>query len=130
MAKKKKKNKLPKTIMGIKIPKELRSGTVAAALASPVVLGIVAEIIYTIGASASRRAGESGAVDRAEHSIRKASANIADAAGHQTSALSHAISAAVHAFLDTLHDYREDHADQRATPRKAGRAAEADPHFH
>jgi hypothetical protein len=54
MAKRKKnKNHLPKRIMGVKIPKELRRGSVGAFLASPIAANVLGNIIYDAGRGAA-----------------------------------------------------------------------------
>lgn len=127
---KKKKSKLPKKIMGFKIPKQYRSGAFAAALASPVGIALISEVIYHVGSAASRRAGGSGAGRRAEHGIRDAGAQFADAAGDTTSALGRAVSDATHAFLDALRDYRDHHDDGRTRSGKKARSDDADRSVH
>lgn len=116
---KKKKNKLPKKILGFKIPKQYRSGALAAALASPVGVALISEVIYHVGAAASRRAGDGGAGRRAEHGPHDAGARFADTTGDATSALGRAVSDATHAFLDALRDHRDKHDGKVRSGKKA-----------
>jgi hypothetical protein len=54
MAKRKKnKNHLPKRIMGVKIPKEVRRGAIGAMLASPVAANVIGNMIYDAGRAAT-----------------------------------------------------------------------------
>jgi hypothetical protein len=92
MAKRRKnKNHLPKRIMGVKIPKQLRRGTVGAMLASPVAANVIGNIIYdaTRGAAADtlRRPYVRYALRRPLAAMRSAGA-AALTAGHDAAPLS------------------------------------------
>jgi hypothetical protein len=77
---KKSKTKLPKRIGGVKIPKALRTGTVAAVLASPLGQNLIAEVIYHAGAAL---AGDSKGAKKTLKRVRRGALN----AGEETADL-------------------------------------------
>lgn len=104
MAKKKSKSSLPKRVAGVKIPKAVRNGQLAALLASPKGQEIlIGSLVALSGAFAGKKVADEGGPKKAGRKMKALGlAGAAGAAGAGTT-LSFALGEAARSFLDALH---------------------------
>lgn len=125
MAKNSKSNCLPKRIAGVKVPKSVRKGPIADALASPDGQAVVAEIM-TAAAAAAKRAKDSSVhrdtlADMADR-LRTAGdgSDKSGAADARTAAVAFAMAEAARAFENALTRRREAEEEANAGPSAEG----------
>ncbi|ESR24183.1 hypothetical protein [Lutibaculum baratangense] len=132
MAKKgksKRKRKLPKKILGVKVPKPLRRGPFADFLLSPAGQEIIAGLLFRAAASFARdpKRASAAAREAALHpaaTIRGLGSSdwLRDLVAAGAASLNHALGEAVQHFLDTLREGRE--TDGTTRDRSSERSGE------
>lgn len=109
MAKKaKKRNRLPKRIAGVKVPKALRRGQLGQLLASPVGQAILIESVVRMGEHMLSRESATGAALReAAGRPGAAAAGLGDQAAQQSSQVVYAMRRAARTFIDCMQEDRQ-----------------------
>jgi hypothetical protein len=128
MAKNKSKSSLPKRIGGVKVPKSVRKGRLAALLASPKGQEIlVGSLVALSGALAGKKVADDGGAKKAGRKMKALGLAGAAGAGAAGTTLSFALGEAARSFIDALHHGPETTTwtpdSDAATPKKKSTAS-------
>lgn len=116
MAKQSKKNLLPKRIAGVKVPKSVRRGRIAEAIASPTGRVVLAELFMAAAAAAKQAKADATSGDAltevtdrlrgAGEDVAKRAAKAGQATDETGGAVTYAMGEAARAFADALNRRR------------------------
>jgi hypothetical protein len=131
---KKKKSLLPKRIAGVKVPKSVRKGSIATAIASPTGKAVLGEILMAAAAVAgAKKVKDSPKARNALADVADRLRDAGDGVGSGTAkataaggAVTYAVSEAARAFIDALERRRSEPDKQAMAPSAEGWTEAAD----